>query len=94
MSNKVKIWMNSAMHYMMLSCDTATFYITKSEYQKLGCKENMQLKAHLMGCKLCRSFNQQNAILSNKLNTIQHDPPKAELSPDKKAEIEKALKQG
>lgn len=93
MSNKVKIWMNSAMHYMMLSCDTATFYITKSEYQKLSCKENIQLKVHLMGCKFCRKFDQQNTILSDNLNKLQQNPPQAELSPEKKAEIEKVLKE-
>ncbi|MDT8394703.1 MAG: hypothetical protein RQ761_12740 [Bacteroidales bacterium] len=92
MNNKPKIWMNQAMHYMMLSCDTATFYIVKAEYQKLSCKENLQLKAHLMGCKFCRAFNRQNAILSDKIKILQQDPPKAELSPAKKAEIGQALK--
>lgn len=94
MGSKVKIWMNSAMHYLMLSCDTATFYITKSEYQKLNCKERMQLRAHLMGCKLCRRFKTQNTIITEKLHILQQDPPDAKLSSDKKAEIEKALKQG
>ena len=91
MSDKVKIWMNKAMHRVMLSCDTASFYITKKEYQKLKCHKNIQLKMHLMGCKFCRSFNRQNAILSEKIHMIQENPPKAELSPLKKAEIEEAL---
>ena len=67
MSENVKIKMNKAMHYMMLSCDTATFYITKKDYKKLSCKENFQMKLHLMGCNLCRSFNKQNAFLSDKI---------------------------
>ena len=84
--------MNSAMHYMMLSCDTATFLITKRDYQKLRCKENLQLKMHLMGCKLCRSFNEQNTFLSEKLKNIQEEPPLVELSLEKKNEIEEILK--
>lgn len=93
MSSKAKIWMNSVMHYFMLSCDTATFYIIKSEYQKLSCRESIQLRAHLMGCSLCRNFKKQNAIISKKLQLMQQEPPGAELSAGKKAEIEQALKQ-
>jgi hypothetical protein len=91
MSDKTKIWMNNAMHRVMLSCDTASFYITKKDYQKLKCTESIQLKMHLMGCKLCRSFNKQNEILSDKINILQENPPKAELSPQKKAEIEELI---
>lgn len=83
--------MNHAMHWMMLSCDQATFFITKRDYQKLSCKENLQLNMHLMGCKLCRAFNQQNAIITQKLNALKEAPPKAELSAKKKAEIEEVL---
>lgn len=92
MSENLKIQMNKAMHYMMLSCDTATFYITKRDYKKLSCKENFQLKLHLMGCHLCRSFNKQNAFLSDKIAIMQQNPPAAEISPEKKIEIEKALR--
>lgn len=83
--------MNKAMHSVMLSCDRATFLITKKEYQKLSCVENLQLKMHLMGCKFCRAFNKQNAVITDKMITMIEDPPKLELSADKKAAIEKAL---
>ncbi len=91
MNEKTKIWMNSAMHSVMLSCDKATFFITKKEYVKLSCKENIQLKMHLMGCKLCRSFGEQNAIISEKLNALQENPPQEKLSDDKKLEIQQSL---
>jgi L-rhamnose isomerase len=91
MNNKSKILFNKAMHRMMLSCDTATMYITKKEYQKLSCKENLQLNMHLMGCRFCRAFNKQNAILSDKISLIQEYPPEAELSAEKKKDIQKAL---
>ena len=79
------------MHRLMLSCDKATFFITKKDYQKLSCKENAQLKMHLMGCKLCRNFNDQNAILSDKIKALQTNPPQINLSPEKKAEIQETL---
>lgn len=91
MKEKVKIWMNHAMHSVMLSCDKATFFITKREYVKLSCKENLQLKLHLMGCKLCRSFDEQNNVISEKLNTLQENPPPEKLSDDKKLEIQQSL---
>jgi hypothetical protein len=85
--------MNKAMHSVMLSCDKATFFVTKKEYVKLSCKENVQLKMHLMGCKLCRSFDDQNAILSEKIKTLQINPPPVKLTEVKKQEIQETLDQ-
>ena len=83
--------MNHTMHWMMLSCDKATFFITKRDYQKLSCKENLQLKMHLMGCKLCRVFNEQNSVITEKLKTLKEDPPITELSNSRRAEIQQTL---
>ena len=91
MEEKVKIWMNNVMHRIMLSCDNATFFMTKKDYQKLSCKENAQLKMHLMGCKFCRTFNDQNVIISDKLRALEENPPIATLSTEKKKEISEAL---
>ncbi len=83
--------MNHAMHSIMLSCEKATFFITKRDYVKLSCKENLQLKMHLMGCKFCRNFDKQNTMISEKLNTLQENPPSEKLSDDKKLEIQQLL---
>jgi len=48
----------------MLSCDTATLLITKGEFTRLSCVEQMQLKMHLAGCKFCRRFKQQSEFIS------------------------------
>lgn len=92
MNEQVKIRMNKAMHYMMLSCDTATFLMTKREYQKLKCKDNLQLNLHLLGCKFCRAFNKQNTILTEKMQMIRENPPMEKLSDKKKIEIEESLR--
>lgn len=91
MNENAKIWMNHAMHWMMLSCDKATFYITKRDYQKLSCKENLQLNMHLMGCKICRAFNRQNAIISRQLNILKEEPPITKLSESKRVEIQQVF---
>jgi hypothetical protein len=91
MQEQAKIWMNNAMHWMMLSCDKATFYVTKREYQKLSCKDKLQLNMHLMGCKLCRAFSKQNVIISEKLKMLKDEPPKLKLSESRRVEIQQAL---
>lgn len=91
MNEQAKIWMNHAMHRMMLSCQRATFLITRREYQKLSCKEKLQLNMHLMGCKFCHAFNTQNAIITSGLNMLKEEPPMVRLSNAKRNEIQQAL---
>lgn len=89
--DKMKIWLNKMMHYLMLSCHQATLLMTKNEYQKLSLTENMQLKMHLMGCKFCRAFDKQNKILTDKINKIHTHPVDLELHPEKKIAIQQSL---
>lgn len=63
MNNAQKIWMKS-MDKIMLSCDTATLLITKGEFTRLMCVEQLQLKMHLAGCKFCRRFKKQSEFIS------------------------------
>ncbi len=59
------------MEKIMLDCDQATYLITKSEFERLGCIQKMQLKMHLAYCKFCRRFAQQNKIISETLNDLK-----------------------
>ena len=61
---KQKSVIKKGMEKIMLDCDHATFLITKSEFEKLGCVQKIQLKMHLAYCKFCRRFAQQNKIIS------------------------------
>lgn len=67
------------MNKVMLSCDTATYLITRSEYDKLSCIKKMQLKMHMAGCKYCRYFAEQTKYISKLLNKIR-DPETQKLS--------------
>jgi len=79
---------------MMLSCDTATLLITKSEFEKLGCIDNLRLKMHLASCKFCRRFNEQSKEISfqiKKLSSIDNNNPSHKLSDQQKERLSKVF---
>lgn len=71
MSKMKKIWMKG-MNDVMLDCDTATYLITRSEFDKVNCVKRMQLKMHLAGCKYCRRFAEQSKYISEQLNKARN----------------------
>ena len=78
MNRLKKIW-GKGMDKIMLNCDTATLLITKGEFEKLSCREQLQLKMHLAGCKFCRRFKKQSEFISYALKQAAF-PPKENLS--------------
>jgi hypothetical protein len=70
--SKMKKRMMKGMNKIMLSCDTATYLITRSEYEKLSCINRMQLKMHLAGCKYCRRFAEQSKYISEQLKKVRN----------------------
>jgi len=79
------------MHRMVYSCDVATFYITKSEYQKLTFMENLRLRMHLMGCEFCRRFQDQNTMITRFIDVQKIDRSSLKMRKEKKIEIKKEL---
>jgi len=77
---------------MMLSCDTATLLITKSEFEKLGCVDSIRLKMHLASCKFCRRFKEQSVEISHqikKLSNIENTATAHTLSEEQKERLSK-----
>ena len=93
MNDKKKNIMDNLMDRMMISCEKATFLISKSEEEKLSCKEKYQLRVHLMGCKFCRRYKKEIQYLSNALDKFK-DPTilTNKLSPGKKKGIQENIK--
>ena len=93
MNNIKKIWVKS-MDKVMLNCDTATLLITRGEYEKLGCLEQLQLKMHLAGCKFCRRFKKQSEFISYALKQAalpQKEDLKLHLSDQQKENMKKKM---
>ena len=70
MSNMNKIMMKG-MNKIMLSCDMATYLITRNEFGKLNYAKRMQLSMHLAGCKYCRRFAEQSKYITEQLNKLK-----------------------
>ena len=79
---------------VMLDCETATFLITKHEYDSLSCAEKAKLQIHLATCKFCRRFKKQSGFLSkiNKENILpDKNNLRLHLSDDQKEKMKKKL---
>lgn len=94
----MKKMMIRGMDAIMLSCEEATYLITKSEMTNVGCIKRMQLKMHLAGCELCRRFKIQSDFIDQNLDNIEslklnNQNPKKELPEEKKEELQKLCSQ-
>lgn len=94
----MKKMMIRGMDAIMLSCEDATYLITKSEMTKVGCVKRMQLKMHLAGCELCRRFKIQSDFIDQNLDNLEslklnNQNFKKELPEEKKEELQKLCSQ-
>lgn len=92
----IKQMMMRGMDAVMLSCEEATFQITKSEFEKLGCIKQVQLKMHLAGCELCRRFKVQSEIINEGMKKLENlkmhqDLVGVHLSNKKKEELKEII---
>ncbi len=78
MNKAQQIWMKS-MNKVLLSCDTATLMVTKGEFTRLSCLEQLQLRMHLAGCKFCRRFKKQSEFISYAIRQADRIPDKGNL---------------
>lgn len=69
--------MLSAMAGMMLSCDEATFLISKERDTRLTFREKLNLRMHLLSCKICMRFEKEiraidRYLKSREIHTCDH----------------------
>jgi hypothetical protein len=55
------------MKKMMVSCEKASFLASKSQDEKLSCKENLNMHLHLAGCHICRRYKKDIDLMSRKI---------------------------
>ncbi|MEO8770832.1 MAG: hypothetical protein ABI402_12120 [Ferruginibacter sp.] len=51
------------------NCEKATFLIEKKQFESITLKDNMELKIHLAGCAVCRTYQHQS-VLINKVTQL------------------------
>ncbi len=59
---------------MMISCDEATYIISKNQHQKLGFIKRIQLKIHLLMCNYCRRYENQIRFITGIINKLKLFP--------------------
>ena len=81
---------------MMISCETATFLISKDQEAGISLVEKIKLGFHLMACKFCKLFRKESKFMSDNIDYMQSHPDKSftsdKMSESRKDAITQALK--
>jgi len=78
------------MNSIMLSCEKATFLVSKREEGKLSPGERIRVAFHLLMCRFCRAFQKQSGFISR---TAKNITPAANLTPEDKLRFQKSLEE-
>lgn len=69
-------FMKKLMHFMFLSCRTATELIEKKLFSELSLREKIQLSLHKSMCKACTKYSKQSEELDHYMkNNITNFTP-------------------
>jgi hypothetical protein len=50
--------------YWKITCDEAALICDKSQYKESSFSEKVKLEFHILFCKICKKYVQQNSLLS------------------------------
>ncbi|OKS88085.1 hypothetical protein [Mucilaginibacter polytrichastri] len=64
------------------NCKKATFLIEKKQVGSITVREKLELKIHLAGCAVCRTFEQQSIVINKMVHDLFHEPKLNELKLD------------
>ncbi|MFA6598340.1 MAG: hypothetical protein WCS69_11495 [Ignavibacteriaceae bacterium] len=73
---------------MMISCESATLFVSQKEEHRLSITNRMKLLLHLAVCKFCRLFEQQNSFL---IHQIKHISTTISLTENEKEELQSKI---
>jgi len=67
--------MKGALKKIIYNCKQATFLIEKKTLGKISAAEALQLKIHLAGCSVCRTFQQQSILINHLFTSFEPEEP-------------------
>ena len=70
------------------NCKQATFLIEKKQLETLTIREKLELKIHLAGCSVCRTFQQQSIAINQMVKGLFHQSQPKEIKLDENFKIE------
>ena len=65
------------------NCRKATFLIEKKQIGTISLREKLELKIHLAGCSVCRTFQQQSIVINKMVHDLLHSAQSREITLDK-----------
>jgi len=81
----------------MLSCDKATFLISKEQESEISVIEKIQLKLHLMACKFCKLYKKESSFISKNIDHMHQHSDKCfsdyKLDDSSKSAMQQAIKE-
>lgn len=56
------------------NCHKATFLIEKKLIGRINLREHIELRIHLLGCSICRTYQKQTIKISQMVRQLFHSP--------------------
>ena len=81
---------------IIYNCHQATLLIEKKQLERLTIREKMELRLHLAGCSVCKIFQRQSILISQRVKNLVRSSQKHSLDElykkDLQDQINKKLK--
>ena len=59
---------------IIYNCHQATLLIEKKQLERLTIREKMELRLHLAGCSVCKLFQRQSIMISQRVKNLVRSP--------------------
>lgn len=86
----VKNRLLSVMRRMMISCEEASMLASREMLESISMKQKANLHMHIVGCKHCRKYHRQTAIIHKTLRDIKSEERLARLNGHRLSGTEKS----
>jgi hypothetical protein len=75
------------------NCRKATLLIEKQQITSITLREKLELKIHLAGCSICKTFMLQSVAINKMVHDLFHSPNRTDLKLDEqfKEELQEVI---
>jgi hypothetical protein len=75
------------------NCKKATFLIEKKMTDKITFREHIELRIHLVGCSVCRLYEQQSGKINQMVQQLFHGSADAKLDDKFKKDLQERIEE-
>ncbi|MFA6084701.1 hypothetical protein [Mucilaginibacter sp.] len=73
------------------NCKKATFLIEKKQTGEINIREKLELKIHLAGCSICRTFEKQSLMINQMVKNLMGGADEKHLDEDYKKHLQEII---